>query len=60
MQLSKFAVTLLLGICVEAGQDKDVEDLIARGFTCSLADTRYGIIAIEFISNYHLLDQGPE
>ena len=39
MQLSKFAVTLLLGICVEAGQD--VEDLIARGFTCSLADTRY-------------------
>lgn len=58
MQLSKFAVTLLLGICVEAGQD--VEDLIARGFTCSLADTRYGIIAIEFISNYHLLDQGPE
>ena len=40
----------MLGISVEAGLD--VEDLIARGYTCSLANTRYHFFKLTSIFVY--------
>ena len=44
LRILRFSVTMMLGISAEAGLD--VEDLIARGFTCSLADTRFHLFKL--------------
>ena len=48
MELRIILVTIMMVIGVKAGLD--VEDLIARGFTCSLADSRYYfVLAVQYL-----------
>ena len=44
LRILRLLMTIMLGVSVEAGLD--VEDLIARGYTCSLADTRYHLFKL--------------